>query len=312
MKIGVLASGSLTNASTWYRIGQYLPFFKSKGWSVNLYQKENLDDTLFENDLIIVQKVLMRRSLIKKVLRKAKRLFFDFDDAIWTRPGKDFNLFTRLRVQKRLQLWCQEAEKVIVPNHYLAEKVRALGGSPTLLPMAIDLAPYLKREDIPPVMGWSGAPHNLSYLETLLPALKKVAGKLSIYSGKCPNFNIPFEHTPFTPGGESPFLQKVGIGLLPLPDDIYARGKSPIKALQYMAAGIPFVYQGHGGIEELVDPSFAFQANSEQEWIAHLKLLLNEPTLRLKAGRAARVFVEKNFSLSFSQSKFASLCLTKN
>ncbi len=289
--------GDYAQASTWYRIGQYLPFLESRGFNVEKF----FLDRVGEYDLVIVQKVLLPTSLAKKIVKKARRIIFDFDDAIWTRPGKDFSFITKWRVNKRLAVWLEGADAVLVPNKVLEAKALSYTNKVHVLPMAIDIAPYKKRDKTPAIMGWSGAPHNLPYVEAILPAIKKVEGKLSIYSGKKPNF--PCEHIPFTVGGEAPYLEQVGVGLLPLPLDAYSRGKSPIKALQYMAAGIPFVYSGSGGIEEMVDPSFAFRADSEEEWVNLLTKFLKDETFRNQAGVAARTYVERYFSVSCQQEK---------
>ena len=63
-----------------------------------------------------------------------------------------------------------------------------------------------------------------------------------------------------------------------------------------MAAGIPFVYSGEGGVDEMVNPSFAFKANTEGEWVAHLNHLIKNPSDRIQAGLAARAHVETHFS----------------
>ena len=290
MKIALLTIGDYTQASTWYRIGQYLPYLESKGCHFEKFSFEKISTY----DLVIVQKVLLPVSEAKKILKYAKRVIFDFDDAIWTRPGKDFSFITRWRVARRLAVWLEKADRVMVPNKVLQAKALQYRDQADLIPMAIDLTSYKKKEASMTTLGWSGAPHNLSYVETILPALQSVAAKLAIYSGKRPLF--PCEHVPFTPGGESAFLEQVGIGLLPLPNDNYAKGKSPIKALQYMAAGIPFVYSGGGGVDEMVNPAFAFKANTEGEWVAHLNHLIKNPDVRHQAGLAARAHVEANFS----------------
>jgi len=289
MKIGLLAIGDFTQASTWYRIGQYIPYLQSRGHSVEKFEWNKASTY----DLVFVQKVLLPRCQAKKLKKLAKKIIFDFDDAIWTRPGKDYSWPTKWRVNRRLNFWLEKADIVLTPNKFLQSRALQYREKCHLLPMAIDLKPYKKKESFSSQLGWSGAPHNLPYVESILPALCKVNAPLAIYSGKKPSFAC--RHVPFTVGGESHFLEQVGIGLLPLPQDAYAKGKSPIKALQYMAAGIPFVYSGEGGIDEMVDSAFAFKAQSEEEWVAHLTHLVQESTSRKEAGELARHFVEKRF-----------------
>ena len=285
MRIACLPIGDLQTPSTWYRIGQYVPFFKSQGITLD-FCKEG--DSLDSYDLIINQKNLFPPSRWRSIIRH-KKMVFDFDDAIWTRPIKPYSFLTQWRVNKRLKFWLQNSQQTFVANQYLANYAKKHSGSVTVLPMSLDLdlwKPGVQEEGL---IGWCGAPHNFHYLESMQEELLELKSnfpqvRFAVYSGKKPALKIPFEYVPFQKGSEHLFVQRLQIGLLPLDNDPYSCGKSPIKALQYMACGVPIVSNGQGATVELLQ---GINASSCQE-------LLQDLNKRAALSKAGRALVEKN------------------
>jgi glycosyltransferase involved in cell wall biosynthesis len=214
---------------------------------------------------------------------------FDFDDALWTRPIKPYSFMTQWRVNHRLKFWLQHASHTFVANHYLATYARTRSDKVSVLPMTLDLQVWKKGEQEEGLIGWCGAPHNFHYLEKMQDELLRVKSdfphvRFAVYSGKKPSLKIPFDYVPFKKGEEHLFVQKLQIGLLPLDQDPYSLGKSPIKALQYMACGVPIVSTAKGASLELL------QGNC----VSACTDLLSNPQKRVSLGEAGRALAEKN------------------
>jgi glycosyltransferase involved in cell wall biosynthesis len=147
-------------------------------------------------------------------------------------------------------------------------------------------------------IGWSGSPVNLKYLEALDPALMKLRARnpaftLMVYSGQRPTLECPFEYHRFEPGTEPRFVQRLDIGLLPLKDEEYLRGKSPIKAIQYLACGVPVVGNVVGATAEILKSDWSVAISSEDDWVQALDDLIRDRARAGKMGAAGRRFVEQ-------------------
>jgi glycosyltransferase involved in cell wall biosynthesis len=304
MKIVAIIAGEQA-ASTKYRLFDYQNFLENNGFEITYIPYHSLSKDHFKEiesaDLVINQKCLIGRSFSKEIIRLSKRIIFDFDDALYTRPGKPYSLLTQWKVFRRLKFWLKYAHCVTVANHYLAHYANQFSSKVKVIPMALNLeewVPKVKEGGPSIVMGWAGAPHNLWYLERLEPVLAKLLNRyphlqLAIFSGKKPNLKIPYDYTPFSEGSEHAFIQKLDIGLLPLPDEEYSRGKSPIKAIQYLACGVPVVGNIMGATQEILDDSTGIHVESHEDWISAIEKLLQNESLRLRMGKAGRCLVEK-------------------
>lgn len=293
MRIACLPIGNLQTPSTWYRIGQYLPHFEKGGIHVDFCQ---VSDPLDQYDLILNQKNLFSPGGWKKLIRQ-KRVLFDFDDALWTRPIKPYRFLTQWRVDRRLRFWIGSSAHTLVANSYLADYAKRYSSSVTILPMALDLNVWKGGTQEEGLIGWSGAPHNFHYLEKIEGDLRALKEKfpfvrLAIHSGKRPHLKIPYEYVPFKKGEEHLFIQRLHLGLLPLDSDPYSQGKSPIKALQYMACEVPVVSNLNGSIA------------------AQCEALLTNPNQWCAAALAGRKTVEEEHDLKKTAARFMELLRT--
>jgi hypothetical protein len=289
MKILVLPFGDATCASTHYRVIQYLGMLKADGIGCDIAAPGSMPAPAMISgyDAVLVQKKLFSTSEVRTLRSHSKRLLFDIDDATWHPHGRKHSWWTRWRTNRRLQSIVRAADMSLVANQYIADHLSALGAKAQVLPMA------LKPEDWPPPtpntasrvrIGWSGAPVNLRYLEQLEPVLTQImrehpSVELAVFCGKQPEFSAttPYIHLPWRQGGEAAAVKTFHIGLLPLPVDAFSQGKSPIKALQYMAAGIPTVATPQAGALELNRESGAIAfAKTPNEWHASLTSLITE------------------------------------
>ncbi|MBW2196111.1 MAG: hypothetical protein JRF37_11365 [Deltaproteobacteria bacterium] len=267
MKVLTLTIGDSEAASTRYRIVQYERFLKENDIEIQYIHKDEIDtatvDLVKSVDVVLNQKCLFKTSTAKKILAKSKRTVFDFDDAIWTRPGKPHSFLTRRRVCKRFHLWLKNADIVTTPNRYLAEYAEKYSSKVKTIPMSLDLQKWHPGEKVNDGLvriGWAGSPGNLSYIKALEPVLKELASrydnlKIMIYCGEKPNLECPFVYTPYKTGTEADFIRQLDIGLLPLENDEFERGKSPIKAIQYLSCGVTVVGNIHGATSEILQPT---------------------------------------------------------
>ena len=303
MKLLALPIGDEDTASSWFRFYQFLPRLRAAGWEIEILVKAadapQATEQAARADIVLNQKNLWRGPLARTLRRCARRMVFDVDDAIYARPGKPYSWLTQRRVNARMRYQLQAADLVTVSSRYLADYAMKYATQVEVLPMAIELDVWTERpapmsETV--TIGWSGAPHNLGYLEQLEPVLARLLAKypqvrLAVLCGRAPRWSLPVQHVPFAKGEEHRFVAQLDIGLLPLNEDPFTRGKSPIKALQYMACAVPVVGNVFGAAGEILDGTNSIAVHSPEQWYAALAGLVVDPQRRAALGRAGRSFV---------------------
>lgn len=309
MNVLAIISRDMEKGSTKYRLVQYLDFLSKKGINIKFINRKTVDASIIKKaqqaDLVFNQKCLFKTSVARKLIAKSQRTIFDFDDAIYTRPGKPHFWATSYRVKRRLHLWLKCADIVTTSNHFLAGYARKYSDSVKVIPMALDTDIWkprnrIHRDEI--IMGWAGAPVNVSLIEKLGPVLAHLLKKypflkLAIFSGRKPKLSCPFEYHPFIPGGEPEFVKNLDIGLLPLDDEEYTKGKSPIKAIQYLACGVPVVGNVIGATAEILNDRNSIAVSNEKEWLYALEKLIINRDLAISMGRIGHNLIEKNHNL---------------
>jgi len=258
-------------------------------------------------DRILLQKKLIGSSRRRTIFGSGKPVLYDIDDAIWEPHRRRHSWVTRWRTNHRLGVIAGRASRCLVANKFIEEGLRKHSARVSIVPMALDESIWQRRVDADPHtirLGWSGAPLNLHYLEVLEPVLERVLktfpnARLTVFSGARPKFRrIDCEFISFEAGGEPEAVRRFDVGLLPLPNDRFAAGKSPIKALQYMATGIPTVADRLAGTEEIFRTGGALLARTEEDWEKHLRTLVNSAAERARLGDAARARFETHHALT--------------
>jgi glycosyltransferase involved in cell wall biosynthesis len=196
------------------------------------------------------------------------------------------------------------ARHVTVGNEFLARYARDRARNVTVIPSTIDTDAYQIRpraRNRVPVIGWTGSVTTVPYLASLTPALRRLREKqefeLRVIGANIEIEGLEVRCLPWRAETEPDDLRALDVGLMPLPDDEWSRGKCGMKALQYMALGIPPVVTPVGVNTTIVrDGVNGFHARAEGEWIDRIGLLLEDESLRRSLGQEARRTVEESYS----------------
>lgn len=232
---------------------------------------------------------------------------YDFDDAIWLTDRSEESGFMRvIRARWKVAYLCRWATVVTPGNEYLAEFASWENKQLFLLPTAVDTSrftPVRKQNNIP-VVGWTGTHSTLRYIEGLLPVLNAVYSQhpfqLLVVCNTVPTFSFPnMRFVTWTKHREVDDLHEMDLGLMPLPDEPWTRGKCGFKAIQYMSVGIPAIASPVGVNCQIIHSGQnGFLADSHEEWVMSITRLIENEELRLEMGKAARQSIEKSYSLS--------------
>jgi glycosyltransferase involved in cell wall biosynthesis len=232
---------------------------------------------------------------------------FDFDDAIFVSYRSPSNGYlSYLKFASKTKTVCRIASHVMVGNAYLADYARQVNDRVTIIPSTIDTEKYRvperKEKPAPVVIGWTGSYSTVQHLDTLRGALKKLAEKESfrlrvIGPGAYECAPVDVEARTWRAETETEDLREVDIGVMPLPEDRWSKGKCGMKALQFMAMGIPTICSPVGVNTDIIqDNQNGFIAATEDEWVEKLTRLLRSAELRQRLGHAGRVTVEEKYS----------------
>lgn len=258
--------------------------------------------------------------LLAKVLRK--RIIYDFDDAIWLANTSEANKIAEgLKWHQKVSSICRWAYKNSCGNAYLAAYARQFNPRVVINPTTIDtehlhnqVRSQLAAEL--PVIGWTGTHSTLKYLQPLVPVLAQLeaeglAFEFRVISNQPPEFDQPLRSLRYVPWRKATEIQDLlafNVGLMPLEDDQWAKGKCAFKALQYMALGIPALVSPIGVNTEVVQHGQnGYICNTPAEWLHYLRQLLVNPAQWQQLGAAARITVEQHYSVHSNTTTFLAL-----
>lgn len=317
MRVLSLNFGDEGCASSQFRIHAYRDRLRAEGIELFAVPADGFVnwESVAKYDAVIVQKKLLSLGKVRRLRHRARRLIYDIDDAIWQPHGRAHHWVTRLRTTLRLRSIVRAAHLCLVANRELASHLGQWSNRVKVFGMALDETVWKPCTPSPGsgvTLGWSGAPGNLGYLESLEPALIEIQRRhpsttVKVLCGKAPRFTqLKAEHVPWRQGEEAQVVRTFDIGLLPLPDNPFAAAKSPIKGLQYLASGIPSVATPLAATRELFGgETTARFARTNDEWVAQLDLLLSDSGMRERMGREANLCFLKNYSLSQQAKRLA-------
>jgi len=304
----VLSKGA-ESPSTRYRAIQYFEHFAAAGYRTE--HRSLADgpgnylaalDAARRADIVLVLRKTLPPPLLWVLRKVSRRLIFDLDDAIFCNTDGSSSA-TRM---SRFSAMASVCDRVIAGNAFLAEVSGRYNNRVSIMPTAVDVARYRpekrKPEDSFDVV-WIGSSSTRKYLEDALPALRLAAShipglRLKIIADfdlDAPGF--PTLAVPWCAETEVAELASSHVGIAPMRDDDWSRGKCALKVLQYMAAGLPVVSSPVGvNREAVVDGESGFLVNDDAAWVDALSALSNDGDLIVRMGRVGRERVERFYA----------------
>ena len=266
-------------------------------------------------DVVFVQKGAFPGlySGFERQIATVKPLVFDLDDAIWLPREGGAPVLRALHREHAVQDVLRCAAAVTAGNAYLAEYAARFNRNVNLVPSAVDLsrypAPPSLQHSTPPVVGWIGSRTTLSYLKPLKPVFENLAlTPRVIASGNPARLGFAVEFRPWRLETEIEELSQIGIGIAPLRDSPWERGKCGVKILQYMACGLPVVASPVGVNAQIVIHGVSgFLVRDIGEWQEALARLIADPKLRQELGAAGHETVQKRFGVQHAAETIASV-----
>ena len=317
-------TGGLSVPSARFRVRQYIPALRREGieveefasgfgqypprvrWVRPLWALATLAERLpavvmsHRYDAVLLQREIMSSFVTLEPLTTRPRIL-DVDDAIFLHRGGGF--------ARRL---AELSDKVICGNNYLAEWFGRWNVNVDVIPTAVDTERYLPNAETKPsgqplVIGWIGTSGNYKYLYGIEGALAKVmrthpGTRLKVVGDQLPEFrHLSRDQVDFVPWSEAievQAIQSMDIGIMPLEDSPWARGKCSFKMLQYLATGLPVVVSPVGmNAEILTLGELGIGATTEKQWVDGLIAFLENRTLRTRFGAEGRRVAESSFSI---------------
>lgn len=260
-------------------------------------------------DIVWVNKAIHER-LFGIIKKQRKKIIFDIDDAIWQDAEEIF--------RKNLEI----VETAIVGNQYLAEEIsKRFKGNVVLIPTTIDISDYaeIKNLDKKPFrIGWLGSSFTNEYLLEIAPAINKFlknhVAEFHIISGGFSGLKEIFpEKTSFHEWREDRFISQLyswEIGIMPMPNSEWVKGKCSFKMLQYMAAELPVMVSPYGlNAEILAKAECGLGPVTNEEWLEAFEKLYADENLRKRLGKNGRLLVENEFTTQMNFEKLKNIFL---
>lgn len=233
----------------------------------------------------------------------------DYDDAVFHRYDMARRPLVRKFLGSKIDNVMRYSKIVFAGNSYLEARANGAGARKViLLPTVIDPSRYGKKEKVAEekenvVIGWIGSPTTIKYLKTIRPVLEKLckeqhASLLVVGGAGGFGFNGPLEMVQWTEEGEAAAIRKMDIGVMPLPDDPWEKGKCAYKLIQYMASGLAVVASPVGMNKDVViEGENGFFASGLSEWEEALRALILDAGLRKKLGENGYGLVMEKYTL---------------
>lgn len=258
--------------------------------------------------------------IIAKVLRK--KIIYDFDDAIWLTDKRSESWIGRtIKWRGKVSTITGLSYKVSCGNSYLCDFARQFNNDVVLNPTTIDttglhlpVKRHLGAGTQEVVIGWTGSHSTLKYLSSLEAVMQRLEDtfdhvRFIVIADEAPRLALRrLTFLPWKEATEIDDLARFDIGVMPLPDDEWSRGKCGFKILQYMGMCIPSVSSPVGVNSTIVEHGInGFLCRDESEWTDYLTRLIVDPSLRKRLGMAGRDTVVNRYSVSSNASTFLSL-----
>lgn len=307
---------SATDPSGRLRVMSFLPYIDPDKyeWEVraipnSILSRPALFQAIAGADIVFLHRKLFRPWEMPFISGR-RGLIYDFDDMVML-PGREKYQTAQGQDSGRLRRFRKTitaARAIIAGNTYLREQTGAAADKTVIIPTTVDTSQQPVKLDPGPregvVLGWIGTRGNLRYLASLAEVLQRLSTRVRGLTLKiiCDGFidleGVRIIKKKWQLDDEPTDLFTMDIGLMPLPDDLWTRGKCGYKILQYMAAGLPVVASPVGVNANIVRHGVnGFWASTQEEWADGLVKLVENPDLREQMGRAGRALVQNEYDL---------------
>lgn len=270
-------------------------------------------------DIVFIQReaFYLGTTIFEFLISKSKaKLVYDFDDSIWLPNISAANVkYNWLKNYGKTARIISYADLVIAGNTYLKDYALAENENVIIIPTTIDTEEYvpivkLKKNKI--CIGWSGSITTIQHFKEAIPVLSKIKEKFGekvyfkvIGDSSYKNTSLDIQGIAWQKQNEIEELCEFDIGIMPLPDSEWAKGKCGLKGLQYMALEIPTIMSPVGVNSEIINNGKnGYLANSEDEWIEKISLLIENIVLRKTVGAEGRKTVIESFSVLSQQNVY--------
>lgn len=350
MRILLLSRYGSLGPSSRIRFYQYLPFLRDNGIDVTvvpllgndylmtLYagRRSNLKNILkaylerigcllkqYRFDLLWIEYEMFPwlPAVVEKLFSRMDVPYVvDYDDALFHRYDMHSSVIVRWLLGKKIDNIMRRAALVVAGNKYLMDRAWLAGSRKVeYLPTVVDLrryhtAPRSRREAF--TVGWIGSPLTAKYLHFIRPALVEVCnGKdtrlVLVGSGDIEFAETHVEIRAWSEETEVADIQSFDVGIMPLPDEPWTRGKCGYKVIQYMACGKPVIASPVGVNHQMVEHGInGFLVENSAEWVNAIKTFRSSQELRERMGKAGRRKVENEYCLQVTESRLLSFLLS--
>ena len=336
MKVLYFTKYSRLGASSRLRSYQYFPYLEKKGIRVSvspLFSSDYLSNlyegnsngfeilksyikrvvklgTVFHYDKIVIEKELFPYlpAFAEQLLRLfGVRYVVDYDDAIFHNYDKSPNALVRFFLKNKIDIVMRNSQSVIAGNDYIKDRATLAGANRIeVIPTVIDLARYerLQKDKINTnfVIGWMGSPTTFKYVQAIAPVLEELAlngAQIHIVGAKGDlGFTKNLHFISWEEATEVENIYAFDLGIMPLEDTPWEKGKCAYKLIQYMACGLPVIASPIGmNLEVVQTDKNGYLANSHETWMDALKQYKDNPEMRKLHGESGFSVVLEKFTV---------------
>lgn len=301
-------------ASARYRFVQYIDLLKEDGIDCEVKKIEKsflkrlaMYKGLANYDIVFLQRRLLNILDLYFLRKNAKRLVFDYDDAIMYKDSSSNNIESPRRM-KRFMNTLLACDTIICGNSYLKDLAGDYKDKAVVIPTVLDTGQYSVKSDYKGTgkirLGWIGSKKTIFYLKDLEGIFKRLKKggldfELLVISDEFIDIEgVEVVKKKWSEETEKDDLRSIDIGLMPIRNDLWSRGKCGFKILQYMAAGATPVASSVGANKEIIiEGETGCLAASDDDWVKAIKKLSDDEGLRQRLGQASRQRVDSEYSL---------------
>ncbi|MBW2166726.1 MAG: glycosyltransferase [Deltaproteobacteria bacterium] len=297
------------SASTRYRALSYFESLRSKGWEPShitahgIFPRIKLLGIANQAEVVVILRKTFSSPFLRLLRLCSKNLVFDLDDAVFCRSDGEPSKSRQMSFEKVTSI----CEQVWAGNLYLADRARQYNEAVKILPTSLDYRKYLLEVEKNPKhfdLVWIGSRSTQKYLKESLPLLESLSEiipnlRLKIVA----DFDLPTKRlktvaVPWSDEVEAEALASAHVGIAPMSDNSWTKGKCGLKVLQYMAAGLPVISSPAGVNREIVQHGISgFFAENAGDWKTAIERLFRDSELRHSMGKAGQQRVIECFSV---------------